>query len=104
MDPVQAAILKYADHPSILNITEVITKTPFSFQNVSMNEIEIELKKINTTKGNTFKNIPAKLLKVNNDIWCEPLCNIINNEINSSEFNNGLKSADVTPVFKSSSH
>ena len=100
-DPAQAAILKYADHPSILKITEVITKTPFSFQNVSMNEIEIELKKINTTKGNTFKNIPAKLLKVNNDICCEPLCNIINNGINSSEFDNELKSADVTPVFKS---
>ena len=99
-DPVQAAILKYADHPSILKINEVITKTPFSFQNVSMSEIEIELKKINTTKGNTFKNIPAKLLKVKNDICCKPLCNIINNGINSSEFDNGLKSADVTPVFK----
>ena len=44
-----------------------------------MNEIQIELKKLNTTKGNTFQNVPAKLLKVNNDICCEPLCNIINN-------------------------
>ena len=63
-DPVQAAILKYANHPSILKTNEVITKTPFSFQNVSMNEIQIELKKLNTTKGNTFKNIPAKLFKI----------------------------------------
>ena len=52
-DPVQAAILKYANHPSILKINEFITKTPFSFQNVSMNEIKIELKKLNTTKGKT---------------------------------------------------
>ena len=41
-DSVQAAILKYANHPNILKI-KVITKTPFSFQNVSMNEIQIEL-------------------------------------------------------------
>ena len=98
---MQAAILKYANHPSILKINEVITKTPFSFQNVSMNGIKIEFKKLNTTKGNTSKNISAKLLKLNNDICCEPLFNIINNGINSSVFDNGLKSADVTPVFKS---
>ena len=96
---MQAAILKYANHPSILKINEAITKTPFSFQNVSMNEIQIELKKINTTKGKTFQNIPAKLLKLNNDICCEPLFNILNNGYNTSVVDIGLKSADVTPVF-----
>ena len=30
-----------------------------------MNEIQIELKKLNMTKGNTFRNISAKLLKLN---------------------------------------
>ena len=92
---MQAAISKYANHPSILKNNEIITKIPFYVQNVSMNKIQIKLKKLNMTKGNTFKNIPAKLLKLNNDICCEPLFNTINNGINSSVFDNGSKSADV---------
>ena len=63
--------------------------------------IQVELKKLNTTKRDTFKNIPTKLLKLSNDICCEPLFNIMNNGINSSVFHNELKSVDVTPFFKS---
>ena len=65
-----------------------------------MDEIESELKGLIASTGNTFKNIPAKLLKENKDICSEPLFNIMNNGIKDSVFDNGLKSADVTPVHK----
>ena len=60
------------------------------------------------TRENLIGIIASALLEIytlkkgqNNDICCEPLFNSINNGINSSVFDNGLKSADVTPVIKS---
>ena len=47
-------------------------------------DIEAEIKYLNTKKANTFKNIPAKLLKDNRDVCNEPLFNIINNGIKDS--------------------
>ena len=99
-DPIQAAISKYADHPSIVNINKIVKHSSLLFEDIQRNEIESELEGLIASKGNTFKNILAKLLKENKDICGEPLFNIMNNGIKYSVFDNGIKSEDVTPVHK----
>ena len=42
-------------------------------------------------------SILAKILKVNTDIFSNPLTNIINNGISNSCFDSGLKLVDLTP-------
>ena len=86
------AIQKYTNHPSSLKISETVDKMKFSF-----NEI------VNIDRGrdsNTFKYILAKLLKDNRGVCNEPLFNIINNGIKDLMFDEGMKSADITPVHK----
>ena len=79
IDPVEKAIEKYANHPSIKTI---LTRFPvvagFSFEHVTVSKIETEIKNLNSNKATTFGNIPPKLLKTNSDICAEPLQKICN--------------------------
>ena len=61
-NPIQAAI--NANHPSIVN-TKLLNTLLFLFEDIQMDEIVSQLKGFIAWKGNTFKNIPAKLLKEN---------------------------------------
>ena len=45
-------------------------------------------------------SIPTKIFKENSNTCCEPLTDIINNDISISCFDNSLKHADLTPVHK----
>ena len=83
-DSIHEAIQKYTNHPSILKISETVDKMKFSFNEIVSSDIEAEIKNLNSRKANTFKNIPAKLLKDNRDVCNEPLFNIINNGIKDS--------------------
>ena len=80
-----------------MKISETVDKMKFSVNEIVNSDIEAEIKNLNSRKANTFKNIPAKLLKDNMDVCNEPLFNIINNCIKDSMFDEGLKSADITP-------
>ena len=100
-DPVEKAIAKYSSHPSILRIIEKVkVEKRFEFMQVSLEDLEGQLKKLNPKKATTFKNIPGKLLKENADICGPVLLPIINNNINENTFPDMLKIADVTPVHK----
>ncbi len=77
VDPVDAAIKKFEVHPSILTIKEKVNITnTFSFEKIDVDDIELEIKKLNHKKANTFNGIPTKILKENCDICCQPLHNI----------------------------
>ena len=99
-EPIKAAISKYANHPSIVNINKIVKHSSFLFEDIQMDEIESELKGHIAWKGNTFKDIPAKLLKEIKNICSEPLFSIVNNGITDSVFDTGLKAANATPVHK----
>ena len=55
IDPVEKAIEKYANHPSIKTI---LTRFPvvagFSFEHVTVSKIETEIKNLNSDKATTF--------------------------------------------------
>ena len=99
-DPIEATIKKSEMHPSILKISNVIKSPKFSFNEIHPNQVEIELKYLNTSKANTFNNIPVKLLKDRRVIYTVSQSNIINGGIKNALFDDGLKLADVTPVYK----
>ena len=99
-DPIDYAVSRFRNHPSIKLINENVRKSTFSFCEVQKDEIEQLLKKLDPKKANTFKNIPAKQLKENRDICAEPILDIVNDGIRDGIFDDELKLADITPIHK----
>ena len=101
-DPVEKAITTFENHPSIIDIKEMIDiNSEFSFSKVSQSDIKLELKKSKTNKASIFNNISPKQLKQVTDIIIEPLVKIWNIEIiENKKFPSRLKCADLTPIFK----
>ena len=101
-DPVEIAIRKFENHPSVQAIKQNISvNQDFYFSNTEVSDIFKETKALNNKKNGTFGNIPTKLLKEVSDICAPALNDIWNKEIITQKcFRNNLKLADVTPVFK----
>ncbi len=102
IDPVEKVMKKFENHPSIIDIKEVIDiDTEFSFLKIGISDIKTELKNLKTNKASTFLNISAKQLKQVMGIIVEPLTKIWNMEvIENKTFPSRLKCADLTPIFK----
>ena len=80
INSVEKAINKYRNHPSVLLIKSRLKNIPsFSFNKVSLSEIERELNLINPRKVTTSNGITPKLLKSTKTIWSEILKTIFNN-------------------------
>ena len=82
------------------------------FHETIMSDVGNELRKLDTNnlvrhtylisnKACMPNSIPAKALKENSCICSLPLTNIFNNEIKTSFFDDGLKYANITPIYKS---
>ena len=101
-DPVEKALKRVENHPSINDIKQNINlDSKFSFSKVTGADIDKELKSLKTKKASTFLNIPVKHLKQVIDIISEPLVQIWNNEIIENEkFPAKLKCADISPIYK----
>ena len=94
-------IKKYKIHPSILKIEEnVKVQTKFNFGDITSNEIEIEIRKLDSTKATMENDIPAKVLKGSFDIVSNYLSDAYNNSKNSQIYPPSLKVAHVTPIHK----
>ena len=99
-DPIDKALLKYAQHPSIEQIkTEFDCSNVFKFQNIQPKEVIEEIKKLDESKG-TSGDIPVKFIKEYSYLFINSLTDCINTAINNNQFPDILKLADVTPVFK----
>ena len=100
-DPIDIAIKKFENHPSIITIKENISSVDFNFLETNLEEISKEIKNLNPKKKGTFNDIPSNLLQETSKICAPFLVNIWNDEIiNKKIFPGNLKLADVTPVFK----
>ena len=101
-DPIDYAVAKYKNHPSIIMINENVSfESRFSFTTVNEENIQREILDLNSKKPGTFGNIPTKMLKSSSDICNVALQNIWNFEIlGKLYFPNKLKLADMTPVYK----
>ena len=100
-DPVEKAVKKFSNHPSILKIKGHYQNAgPFVFQKFAPGTVDKEVKDLNPKKATTHKNIPPNILKSNSDVCVEPLTQIFNDCIENSTFPDELKCADVTPLPK----
>ena len=97
-DPVDKAVYKFSNHPSILKIKDHCQNVgSFHFQKVTPDAVGREVRDLNPKKATTHKNIPPIILKFNSDVCVEPLTQIFNDDcIEHSSFPNELKCADVT--------
>jgi len=101
-DPIDIAISKYKNHPSIISINENVSfESRFNFTEVTEDDIQREILNLNSKKPGTFGNIPTKMLKDSSEICNVVLKNIWNSEIlGKLYFPSKLKLADITPVYK----
>ena len=100
-DPLDMIIQKFDKHPSILKINEMVHKNHnFHFKEISLEDVELEIKMLNAKKATTFKNIPSQRLKDSAEVCCPVLLQLVNNCFIDGEFPKKLKVADVTPVYK----
>ena len=100
-DPVDKAINTYKNHPSILLINQILENVDhFSFKEVSVSEIEKELRELDPNKVTTFGNIPTKILKQSSKSCSDTLQKLFNDALRDGYFPDKLKRADITPVFK----
>ena len=97
-DPVNKAISKYKNHPSILLIKDKIRKSAH-FLEASLSNIEKGLRNLNTKKASIFGNTPPKVLRASKENCSETLAELFNNTSLRSCFLIELKIADVSPFF-----
>ena len=100
---VSTAINKFRNHPSILSINknmERIGCPSFAFEFVSLEETIKEVNKLSFKKASQTLDIPVKIIKENKDLISYFVYNNFHNTLSSSQYPNGLKYADMTPVFK----
>ena len=99
-DPVQRAIVKFESRPSISLIKNKITNgNNFKFELVSLSDIELEIRLLNSKKATTHKNIPPERLKSSSEATVNVLDRHFAKTITKGVFPDNLKVADVTPVF-----
>ena len=99
-DPVENAINKFKNHPSILRIfQEGYPENSFSFEFISESSIHSIIINIDSSKAYQNDNIPPQILKDNVDICKMALSSDVNKCIYNGIFPN-LKHADITPTFK----
>ena len=69
-DPIDKAVHKFSNHPSILKIKEQYQNAgSFYFQKVTPDVVDDEVRNLNPKKATTHKNIPPKILKSNSDTF-----------------------------------
>ena len=70
-----------------------------SFKEVSISEIEKELRELNSNKATTFSNIPTKILKQSSKSCSDTLQKLFNDARRDGYFPDKLKCAHVTLIF-----
>ena len=100
---VNTAIEMYETHPSIITIKNTVNiDVEFSFSTITVEDIKMEIGKLNHRKAGTYMGIPAKQLKQVCSIISKPLVKIWNDEVIGKKiFPAKLKLADIAPIFKS---
>ena len=101
-DPIERAIKKFKNHPSIININQNIPKTTnFKFSQADIDLIKKMIDNLDSSKSGTFGGITTNCLKGVSDISAKFLNPVWNNEVlKDLKFASGLKLADIVPVFK----
>ena len=100
-DPINRAIQKYEEHPSILKIKEKIDGSDvFSFHPTDLESVIREILLLNTSKATPKDSIPPNIIKEYYDIFAYKILIDFNFPVNCGIFPCNQKLADISPVFK----
>ena len=91
---------KFQDHQSVLKIKKAFNVTDFSFHEITEDEIQKEISKLDGSKATPVGDMPAEMLTSTTDVHVSLLTKIINSSIRNGCFPDELKAAEVTPIFK----
>ena len=81
-DPVEIAIQKFENHPSIMYIKEnIVSPEILKFCKINLDDILNELNNLDRTKNGTFGDIPYKCLKLSSNEIALNLLHIWNHQI-----------------------
>ena len=98
-EPVDRAIEIYKYHPIIILINQKIgNQNQFTFEPVALSDVVKEINDIN--KSSSKNSIPPKMLEISSEATANILQKLLNNSLETGTFPDGLKLADITPVFK----
>ena len=92
-DEIDNILKRYSTHPSVLCIKNIMKESTFLFSKVSIDEIENELKNLDSKKSCKTGGIPTRLLKEYRSIFSKTITDLINNGIEKSHFDQYLKYA-----------
>ena len=70
----------------------------FSFHEITEDEIQREISKLDGSKATPVGDIPAKMSKSTTDVHVSLLTKVINSSIRNGCFPDELKAAEVTPI------
>ena len=100
-DPVERAIQKYKNYPSIQMIKETfdINKT-FSFDLISSDTIFKEILSLDTKKATHSNDLPTKIVKAHADLFSIFVSNAFDESVISGKFLSVLKLTDVKQIHK----
>ena len=98
---IDKIIHKFHSHPSVSRIKDTYpTDTLFNFREVGEEQTRKYIDKLDPKKSTPQGDIPAKILKQFADHYCELLTRTYNNGRVNRVFPDGMKEADVSPMFK----
>ena len=101
-DPVEKAMKKYENHPSIKMIKGRCELNQFEFKPVTVNEILLQIQKLNPKKASPLNSIPAKILKQNTDIFAVLIQQLFNSNLSECSFPKELKAGLISSLFQKS--
>ena len=101
IDPIDKAIGKFKDHPSIQKIKEHVEVThQIGITKVSEQDILDLIRDFDTKKATTFNHIPGKFLKDYAQTYYKTITKLVNQSIEDCTFPDKLKLADIYPIHK----
>ena len=98
---VDKAVRKYDAHPSICKIREnVKIANKFEFKEVSICDIAIQIKQLNSKMASPVDSIPARITKENSDVFSVVIKSLSNSHMSKWTFPEEQKVGDITSPFK----
>ena len=99
--PIDKAVRKFESHPSICKIKENITLSErFEFREVAVEDVAIQIRKLNWNKASPVNCIPSRILKENPEVFSVTIQNLFNSGLSQGTFPKELKAGDISSLFK----
>ena len=91
---------KYSDHPSIKLINDNCNSDEIGLDLLTVDQVHKMLSKVNPKKATGCDLLPPRILHIARNELAPSLTSIINGTLQSAQFPNDLKLAEISPCFK----